>query len=245
MKRTALLLTLMLTLAALTGVLTAGATPGAVELAGIDGFANGCDPGINVAGFTVRFNVAGDVTVRAQAYTDFYDDTVVIGATGGGGALVSFTMNAPALPEHTVIQYTISNGDPDNAIYVSVDCTSGTHYLERLLGADGRLYAGEDLPVVIYPKLDRDGNPYLDFYSVDANSRGRRTLRVTAAMIEAAGERPTRNTQLGVTRDGWATLYRLTSGEFQVNYLPDFEGKVRVVRFDAVSPTRVVRDDVP
>lgn len=243
MRKFASLSVLIIALTCLTA-LTARAD-GGVEIIGVDGFANGCDAGINIAGFTVRYDVAGDVTVHAQAYTDFYNETTVIGTTAGGGAQVSFTINAPfALPEYTVVQFTISNGSADHVDYVAVNCTTGTVYLERLLGNDGRLYAGADLPVVIYPKLNRDGEPYLDFYSAyPTGYRGTRTLRVSADTLAALPEHPSGNIEIATTRDGIATLYYLTSGEFQVNYAPDAEGKVRVVIFDALSPTRIRRAD--
>ncbi len=185
------------------------------------------------------------VTVRSQAYGDFLDDTAVVGPTAGGGAIVQFTMNARTLPENTVVQYTISNGDPDTAIYVSVNCTTGAHFLQRLLGYDGRLYAGEDLPVVIYPNLDRNGNPFLEFYTFYQPDRSRLTLRVTAQTIANLPANPTSPVLVGTTRDGLATLYYLPSREFQVNYAPNDEGKVFVVIFDRISPTRIRRADYP
>ncbi len=243
-KKIAILITVFMI--ALIGVVPASATNG-VNIIGVDGFANGCDAGINLAGFTVRFDVAGDVTINAQAYTEFLDETTVIGATSGGGDQVSFTINAPfALPENTVVQFTITNGDPDNADYVAVNCTTGEVYLERLLGADGRLLAGDDLPVVIFPRIDRNGNAFLDFYSAYPTLyRGLRTLQIDSDTIAELPENPSQNIELGTTRDGLATVYYLTSGEFQVNFAPDEEGKVRVVIFDGLSPTRIVRADYP
>ena len=48
---------------------------------------------------------------------------------------------------------------------------------------------------------------------------------------------------MGTTSDGLATLYKLTTSEWQLNYVPDFEGVHRVLIFDALSPTRVNRAD--
>lgn len=224
-------------------VLPVSAQPAPIELVGVDGFKNSCDPGINIAGFTVRANVPGTVSVRGIAYTDFYRETTVIGTSAGGGELISFTVNAPRLPENTVVQFSISVASPENAVHVAVNCTTGVFFLERLYGDDGRLFAGEDLPVVIYPKLDGSGNPFLDFYTVDANGRGRRSLRVLGETLAKLPAQPERNIRIASTPDGLATLYRLTTGEFQVNYLPTDEGKVPVVIFDAISPTHIYRAD--
>lgn len=240
MKR---LLLFSLVLLALLIVLPASAQPLPIELAGVDGFKNSCDPGINVGGITVRVNQPGTVRLRGQAYADYYNETTVIGHSSGGGELVSFTANAPKLPENSVVQYTVTVDNSSDAVYVAFNCTTGQFFLERVLGSDGRLYAGEDLPVVIYPKLTRSGEPFLDFYTVNANGRGERSLRVSAETLADLPEKPARNTRIASTRDGLATLYKLTSGEFQVNYLPNEEGRIYVVIFDSVSPAHIYRAD--
>ena len=243
MKRLVVLVAILSLLLIVLPVIGQTTQPAGVELVGVDGFKGGCDEGINIAGFTVRFNVAGDVTIRGQAYADFYDETTVIRSTAGGGALEQFTINSKPLPENTVVQLTISNGTADHQVHVAVNCTTGQVFLQRLLGFDGRLHAGNDLQVVIYPKLDRNRNVFLDFYTADNNGRGRRTLRVTHATLSALPAAPSSNIKIASTRDGLATLYKLTSGEYQVNYQPTAEGKVPVVIFDALSPTRVQRAD--
>lgn len=238
MKKYAFLLVLLATL--LIAVPTAAQDP--IELVGVDGFANSCIPDNNIAGFTVRFNVAGEVTVLKQAYTDFLRETEVIRSTSGGGDVVRFTMNAKELPENTVVQFTISNGG-EQSVAVAVNCTTGEVYNRRIFGPDGRLNAGNDLPVVIYPRLNRSGEPFLDFYTSPDGERGIRTLTVDADTLADLPENPESNREIATTRDGLATLYKLTSGEYQVNYQPTAEGKVPVVIFDALSPSYIVRED--
>lgn len=243
MKRLRILV-LMLVVAGLLAAFPAQAQA-PVEVTNVDGFANSCDVAQVDALFTVRYNVPGNITVRAQAWGEFYDETSNLGPTAGGGAVHQFSVNAPRLPANTVVQYSISNGDPATAVYVAVQCSTGAVINRRIIGQDGRLLAGDDLPVVIYPSLDRSGNPILVFFTVDANGRGRRSLTVSHAMLTALPARPAANTRIASTPDGLATLYRLTTGEYQVNFAPDAEGKVRVVVFDALSPTRVRRQDIP
>ncbi|GAB4322516.1 MAG: hypothetical protein Kow00117_11330 [Phototrophicales bacterium] len=223
----------------------------AVEIIGTDGFAGGCDPAINLAGITAQFNGSPTtVKVKAIAYTDYLNEITTIGTTAGGGAQVSFTINTPpdiTLPENTVVQFFVGNADFSEYATVAVNCTTGTVYLEQLLGFDGRLNAGEDLPVVMFPKLNKDKQPYLEFWQVhpETNYRGRRVLTVNANTFAELPESPSSNIQIASTPGGVATLYYLTSGEFQVNYLPNAEGKVWVVIFDALSPTTIRRADYP
>lgn len=223
----------------------------AVEIIGTDGFAGGCDPSINLAGITARFNgAATTVKVKAIAYTDYLDEITTIGAIAGGGADVSFTINTPSditLPENTVVQFFVGNADFSEYATVAVNCTTGAVYLEQVLGFDGRLFAGDDLPVVMFPKLNRSGEPYLEFWQVhpETNYRGRRVLTVNAATFAELPEAPTANIKIASTPGDVATLYYLTTGEFQVNYLPNEEGKVWVVIFNSLSPSDVRRADYP
>lgn len=241
----------ILILMALMSLAPGVSSQSSVEIIGTDGFAGGCDPSINLAGITARFNGAPTtVKVKAIAYTDYLDEITTIGATAGGGAEVSFTINTPPdipLPENTVVQFFVGNTDFSEYATVAVNCSTGAVYLEQLLGFDGRLAAGEDLPVVMFPKLNRDNEPYLEFWQVhpETNYRGRRVLTLDAETFAELPENPTSNIEVASTPGGVATLYYLTSGEFQVNYLPNEEGKVWVVIFDALSPTNIRRADYP
>lgn len=221
---------------------SARSNPNLDALTGVDGFADSCTEDINYAGFSVQFAEAGPITVRAQAYTDFYDETVVIGDAAANES-VGFTVNGPDLPANTTVQFTISNGDDANAVYVAVNCTTGDVFLERLLNFDGRILGGNDLPVVVYPKIDHDGNLFLDLFTATRPGNGRLTLRIDAEELAEIPANPESNIVVGSTRDGLATLYKLASGEWQLNFQPDFEGVTRVLIFDALSPTRVNRAD--
>jgi len=216
--------------------------PNLDALQGVDGFADSCREGINYAGFTVQFAEAGTITVRSQAYTDFLDETVTI-TDAAAGESVGFTINGPELPENTTVQFTISNGVDGSEIYVAVNCTTGEVFLERLLNFDGRILGGNDLSVVVFPKIDHDGNTYLDLYTATDIGNGRQTLEITAEELAELPENPETNIVVGTTSDGLATLYKLTSGEWQLNFVPDFEGVHRVLIFDSLSPSDVRRAD--
>ena len=242
-------LTLLLTIAALTafGLATSAQdetpTPSSIEVNTVEGAEDACHADNDVARIVLSFNEPGDVTMRAQAYTDFYDETTEYATTGTGQ--LEIIVNAPTLPEHSVIQYSFSNGDPADTAYIAINCTTGLWSEGQYFGDDGRIAAGPDVPVVFYPLLNDDGEPYWEFYTVDLEDperSGELSLRLTPDMLAQFERTPDENTALAITRDGLATLYRLTTGHLQVNYAPSEEGKVFVVIFDGDRP-RIQRAD--
>ncbi len=57
-------------------------------------------------------------------------------------------------------------------------------------------------------------------------------LELSPEFLAGLPQAPETNTEFAVSEDGLTRFYVLTTGEFQVNFGPDFEGKVRVVVFD-------------
>ena len=213
------------------------ALPSSIEVISVDGAEDACHADNDIARIVLSFNEPGDVTMRAQAYTDFYDETTEYMTTGAG--MLEIIVNAPTLPEHSVIQYSFTSGDPADTAYIAINCTTGMWSQGLYFGDDGRIAAGLDVPVVFYPLLDADGEPYWEFYTVDVEDpdrSGELSLRLTPDMLAEFERIPEQNTALAITRDGLATLYRLTTGQLQVNYAPDAEGKVAVVIFDGNRP---------
>ena len=85
---------------------------------------------------------------------------------------------------------------------------------------------------------DADGNPRLDIYDVDANSNGSYLMDVTQDDIAPyIGNPPATNTL--IESAGFAALYVLTTGEFQLNIGPDDEGKTYVIIFDDIPPSTI------
>jgi hypothetical protein len=77
----------------------------------------------------------------------------------------------------------------------------------------------------VYTRTTTSGSCYIDVYLIDGNGRSRRAFRATAAEIDAVPETPAQNTVIDQYFE--VALYRLTSGEFQVNYGPSRQdGKV-------------------
>lgn len=65
----------------------------------------------------------------------------------------------------------------------------------------------------------------IDAYLIGADGQGRRVFRATAAELAELPETPETNMEVETYR-GLITLYKLTSGQYQVNYGPNREGKI-------------------
>ncbi len=70
---------------------------------------------------------------------------------------------------------------------------------------------------------------YMDAYRFNDSNIGLRVFRATATEIDAVPEFPAQNTLIDENRG--IALYRLTSGEFQVNAGPDAQGKMYTLIF--------------
>jgi hypothetical protein len=219
--------------------------PAPVELVSAIGSPNSCASGTPNVDITVRFNNPGEITVLGQAFTELYNSVTVVGPTSGGGQLFNTVIDPPTLPDNTLVSFTISNGNPEQKVGVTINCTTGEVFPGGFLDPDGRLDLGDDLRIVVYPRLDRQNRPFLDFYRAEGEQsrRGRLVLRLNADRIAAVPERPTQNTLIAGIDNGAAELYRLTDGRFQLNFAPDAEGKVRVVTFNGIPPTLLTRTE--
>lgn len=92
----------------------------------------------------------------------------------------------------------------------------GLPYYYGVLG-DGRINRSHiAAPVAIYP-VDYGTGTGLHFYAIDAAGQGTLVLTVSPEMIAAVPELPETNTLIASTPDGAIALYRLTTGEYQVN----------------------------
>jgi hypothetical protein len=90
----------------------------------------------------------------------------------------------------------------------------------------------------VYTRTTSNGACYIDVVLIDPDTgRGRRGIRVTPREQAAVEEFPTENTLVDSYYE--ASIYRLTSGEWQVNAGPNVEGKVYVVTFTGCPATNV------
>lgn len=102
---------------------------------------------------------------------------------------------------------------------------------------DGRINRFEQYAQAAIYAVDYGTGTGLHIYSIDeATGEGTLALEVTPEMIAAVPEMPAANTLIAATADGRIALYRLTTGEYQVNTGPNAEGYIDVVIFDELSP---------
>lgn len=77
--------------------------------------------------------------------------------------------------------------------------------------------------------LNDDGS--ITMTSLGPNNDDATTTTVSASRLERLPDTPSRNRRVTRTSDHYVTLYKLTTGEFQVNIGPDNDGKVFVYIF--------------
>lgn len=73
----------------------------------------------------------------------------------------------------------------------------------------------------------------------DDRNPNRPALDVSPEQINGVPVNPDDHTLISTSEDGYYNLYRLTTGEIQLNVGPDFEGKTQVIIFDPASMTIV------
>lgn len=106
--------------------------------------------------------------------------------------------------------------------------------------SDGRFcFAAGEARAAVYSF--RDGNSYgIEIWAIDANNKGQRVIRMTAAQIEEASKENER-TLLNSSIFNSVKFYRLEDGRFQINVGPVGEPKVHVCIFNAIPPTEVTK----
>lgn len=102
---------------------------------------------------------------------------------------------------------------------------------------DGRLNAYDTLGAVY---ADKTG---IFVYAIGADSRGTLSIYVTANDLDKLPEHPDKNTLLVQSEDRKFAIYKLTTGEYQVNVGPDKDGKVQEIIFTGLPPTNVYRHE--
>jgi len=167
------------------------------------------------------FNPASPLTNCAAADDD-----------SGAGLLPKMTVNVPA-GNYVLVVTSFSNG----ATGAFSGYMSGPGIGVGIGFSDGRINRFEQYAQAAIYAVDYGTGMGLHIYGIDdATGEGTLALEVTPEMIAAVPEMPPANTLIAATADGRIALYRLTTGEYQVNSGPNVEGYIDVVIFDELSP---------
>ncbi len=92
-------------------------------------------------------------------------------------------------------------------------------------------------PYQLYTPTNADGDCWIDIWLIEGNE-GRRYIRVRTDVLADYPEFPETNTL--IRERGPIALYKLTSGEYQINVGPDAENKVHVINFTGCPAGNVV-----
>lgn len=95
------------------------------------------------------------------------------------------------------------------------------------------------------PEQTANGEQYLDIWQLDENGIGQSALYVSAEDINALPEFLHENTLISSTEDGFISVYKLVTGEFQINIGPLSDGKIHVIIFDQIPPTHQYGYTIP
>lgn len=112
-----------------------------------------------------------------------------------------------------------------------------TRLLEQAAGVQ-RVGGDPSLPVVIYVPTSnayQKGDLYIDIWQLDGHNIGYRALYISSDELLALSDFPAEN--ILIASDGFIGVYKLTTGEYQVNVGPLADGKVHVIIFDGIPPT--------
>jgi len=97
------------------------------------------------------------------------------------------------------------------------------------------------VPVLDRPDLSPDMG--LVIWGINPVGEGYLAFAVPSDVLAELPDHPDEAILIDSTDDGLYAFYQLTTGEYQLNIGPDFEGKVQVVIFDGIPPTTVYRRD--
>ena len=94
---------------------------------------------------------------------------------------------------------------------------------------------------VFYPRQDDKVDPVLQIYCIDERGKGWLADIITQEMFDKAPAKPAANTKVGETNVCGVPIkfYVLTTGEYQINIGPDYEGKMDVIVFAGLPPTNI------
>ncbi|MBI5928957.1 MAG: hypothetical protein HY862_06595 [Chloroflexi bacterium] len=140
--------------------------------------------------------------------------------------------HATSIMQVMYLAYTmnISVGDASTVDPITTEITAGIQ----------RVTVDNSLPVTIYvPTLEAQGELFIHIWQRAENGFSYPRLTISADDLLALPDFPTENLLIASTADEFIRVYKLTTGEFQVNVGPLDDGKIHVLIFDGIPFTRV------
>ncbi len=194
-----------------------------------------------------------DGTTSAGPYTLPEGERIAIRVTNNGDEDVNFTITLQAsnLPVPIPSSGVINPGETESlglratediTVSATVTVTGPVSWVVYLGDCevpapplDDR-FEGTSVDVAVY--YDQETGEGLSIYAINASGEGSLVIRLTPEeLAEWAAMTVTQNTLIAQNADGTIALYKLTTGEYQLNVGPDEEGKVQVTIFDGFPPT--------
>jgi hypothetical protein len=108
--------------------------------------------------------------------------------------------------------------------------------------ADGRLTYTLCQPLVVYPVISEDGVGWTIYRVEQDSAMGQFMFYVPAEVFDSLPDEIPANCTIDRSDNGQVVLYRLTSGQYQINVGPDHEGKVFVYIFNDLTSAPVSID---
>lgn len=106
-----------------------------------------------------------------------------------------------------------------------------------------RINSKGSIPYIIYvptaQRVAEEHAQFIDVWQVDQHGVGQPLLYVSNETLLALPDFPAENLLIATSADGLVNVYKLTTGEYQVNIGPLDEGKVYTYIFDGIPPTHV------
>ena len=88
-------------------------------------------------------------------------------------------------------------------------------------------------PYALYTPTEKDQTCSIDVWGIEADGQGKRAFKLTTDDLAdlPASEEIDNYITIEHTKNDFITLYKLNSGQYQINVGPDKEGKVYVIDF--------------
>ncbi|MEZ4672033.1 MAG: hypothetical protein R3E39_29360 [Anaerolineae bacterium] len=173
------------------------------------------------------YNVIFTALDQSSGFTATVGTGTDTGVSATTGRVFSFALNPAQVADGETIRVVLDTP----CAKTSADATAvGPSSAVSGTCDDGRINYLHCDKIAMYAVAD-DGSFALDVLIVDHLVVPRGAVFVSAADLDALPAKPETNTLIAVSPDGLVVFYKLSSGEYQVNYGPDEDNKVFVFRW--------------